>query len=121
MLWRTCREEPFVVSVSASSSTVYSCRLSQSLTVTPRYPLVNEGAKILQEGLALRASDIDIVWIYGYGFPRYRGGPMFWADLVGVEHIYETMKRLHDEHGDWLEPAPLLAELARDGRSFGDL
>ena len=91
--------------------------------IVPRclYPLVNEGAKILQEGLALRASDIDIVWIYGYGFPRYRGGPMFWADLVGVEHIYETMKRLHDEHGDWLEPAPLLAELARDGRSFGDL
>jgi len=85
------------------------------------YPLVNEGAKILEEGLALRASDIDIVWIYGYGFPRYRGGPMFWADLVGLTTIYETMSRLYDEHGEWLEPAPLLKRLAEQGKGFGDL
>ena len=91
--------------------------------VIPRclYPLVNEGAKILEEGLALRASDIDTIWIHGYGFPRYRGGPMFWADLVGIKTIYETMNQLHAEHGDWLRPAPLLAELARDGRGFSDL
>ena len=91
--------------------------------VIPRclYPLVNEGAKILSEGLALRPSDIDVVWIYGYGFPRYRGGPMFWADQIGLGTIYETMKRLHDEHGDWLKPAPLLEQLARDGKGFGDL
>ena len=91
--------------------------------VVPRclYPLVNEGAKILSEGLALRASDIDVVWIYGYGFPRYRGGPMFWADQIGVGTIYETMKRLHGEHGEWLEPAPLLEQLARDGKGFRDL
>ena len=85
------------------------------------YPLVNEGAKILEEGLALRASDIDIVWVYGYGFPRYRGGPMFWADLVGLPTIYEAMVRLHEEHGEWLRPAPLLKQLAADGRGFGDL
>ena len=86
------------------------------------YPLVNEGAKILEEGLAQRASDIDVVWMYGYGFPRYRGGPMFWADLVGIKTIYETMSRLHDEHGDyWLEPAPLLKQLAEQGKGFGDL
>jgi 3-hydroxyacyl-CoA dehydrogenase len=91
--------------------------------VIPRcfYSLVNEGAKILEEGLALRPSDIDIVWIYGYGFPRHRGGPMFWADLVGVKTIYETMRRLHEEHGDWLEPAPLLEQLAKDGKRFADL
>ena len=85
------------------------------------YPLVNEGAKILEEGLALRPGDIDIIWIYGYGFPRYRGGPMFWADLVGVQTIYDVMSRLHDEHGDWLEPAPLLKKLAEQGKGFGDL
>jgi 3-hydroxyacyl-CoA dehydrogenase len=86
------------------------------------YPLVNEGAKILEEGLAQRASDIDVVWMYGYGFPRYRGGPMFWADLVGIKTIYEAMRRLHDAHGDyWLEPAPLLKRLAEQGKGFGDL
>ena len=62
-----------------------------------------------------------MVWIYGYGFPRcYRGGPMFYADTVGVKHVYDTMSRLHDEHGDWLEPAPLLKQLAESGKGFGD-
>ena len=91
--------------------------------IVPRlfYPLVNEGAKILDEGLALRAGDIDIIWMHGYGFPRYRGGPMFWADLVGLKTIYDTMSRLHDEHGDWLEPAPLLKRLAEQGKGFADM
>ena len=85
------------------------------------YPLVNEGAKILEEGLALRASDVDVIWMHGYGFPRYRGGPMFWADLVGLRTIYDTMSRLHDEHGEWLELAPLLKRLAEQGKGFKDL
>ena len=85
------------------------------------YPLVNEGAKILEDGLALRPSDIDIVWIYGYGFPRYRGGPMFWADLVGVQTIYDTICRFNNDHDDWLTPAPLLERLAKDKRGFTDL
>ncbi len=91
--------------------------------IVPRclYPLVNEGAKILEEGLALRASDIDVIWMHGYGFPRYRGGPMFWADLVGLRTIYDTMSRLHDEHGEWLEPAPLLKRLAEQGKGFKDV
>ena len=91
--------------------------------IVPRclYPLVNEGAKILDEGLALRASDIDVIWMHGYGFPRYRGGPMFWADLVGLRTVFDTMRRLHDEHGAWLEPAPLLKRLAEQGKGFGDL
>jgi 3-hydroxyacyl-CoA dehydrogenase len=85
------------------------------------YPLVNEGAKILEEGLAIRASDIDIIWIYGYGFPRYRGGPMFWADTIGLGEVYETMQRYHAEHGELMRPAPLLEHLAKEGKKFSDL
>jgi len=85
------------------------------------YPLINEGAKILEEGIAIRASDVDVVWIYGYGFPVHRGGPMFYADRVGTKAIYETMSRLHDQHGEMLKPAPLLAELAKSGKGFADL
>ena len=91
--------------------------------IVPRclYPLVNEGAKILDEGIALRAGDVDVVWMHGYGFPRYRGGPMFWADRVGLRTVCDTLSRLRDEHGEWLEPAPLLKRLAEQGRGFGDL
>ncbi len=82
------------------------------------YPLINEGARILQEGIAERSSDLDLVWLYGFGFPRYRGGPMFYADSVGVDHVYETMRRFHEVHRDWMEPARLLGELAAEGRTF---
>jgi 3-hydroxyacyl-CoA dehydrogenase len=85
------------------------------------YPLINEGAKILEEGIAIRASDVDVVWIYGYGFPVHRGGPMFYADRVGAKTIHDTMSRLHDQHGEMLRPAPLLADLAKSGKGFGDL
>jgi 3-hydroxyacyl-CoA dehydrogenase len=81
------------------------------------YPLVNEGARILEEGIAIRASDIDVVWVYGYGFPPWRGGPMFWADQQGLAHVHARIVALHEAHGAWLAPAPLLAKLAReDGR-----
>ena len=76
------------------------------------YPMVNEGAKILAEGMAQRASDIDIVWINGYGWPVYRGGPMFWADSVGLAAITEKLT----QYG--IEPAPLLARLATEGKAF---
>jgi 3-hydroxyacyl-CoA dehydrogenase len=82
------------------------------------YALVNEGAKILDEGIALRASDIDIVYLYGYGFPRYRGGPMFYADTVGLDKVYASVKRFHETHGHFWTPAPLLERLARDGGKF---
>jgi len=85
------------------------------------YPLINEGAKILAEGIAQRPGDIDTVWLYGYGFPRQRGGPMFYADTVGLKQVYDVMSALYDEHGDWLKPAPLLQELAEAGKGFGDL
>ena len=82
------------------------------------YALVNTGAEILEEGIALRASDIDIVYIYGYGFPRYRGGPMFYADSVGLDKVYESVKRFHQAHGEFWTPAPLLERLAREGGKF---
>ncbi|MEQ5835048.1 3-hydroxyacyl-CoA dehydrogenase NAD-binding domain-containing protein [Marinobacter sp. NFXS9] len=86
------------------------------------YVMINEGAKILEEGIAARALDVDIVWIYGYGFPAYRGGPMFWADQVGVKEIYDTVKRFHDTlGGDQWKPAALLERLASEGKTFGSL
>jgi 3-hydroxyacyl-CoA dehydrogenase len=84
------------------------------------YPLINEGARILEEGIVERSSDLDLVWLYGYGFPRYRGGPMFWADELGLDHVHEVMKGFYEEHHDWLEPAPLLEKLAREGGTFGE-
>ncbi len=82
------------------------------------YALVNEGAEILEEGIALRASDIDIVYIYGYGFPRYRGGPMFYADTVGLDKVLESVRRYHSAHGEFWKPAAMLEKLAAEGRKF---
>lgn len=84
------------------------------------YAMVNEGARILDEGIASRASDIDIIWITGYGWPRYRGGPMFWADLQGVPKVLEKLKELQAKFGDDFEPSPLIDRLAADGKSFKD-
>ena len=84
------------------------------------YPLVNEGARILDEGIALRASDIDIVWIDGYGFPRWRGGVMHWADEIGLDAVHGAIARLDASQDHW-EPAPLLSRLAAEGRRFADL
>jgi 3-hydroxyacyl-CoA dehydrogenase len=84
------------------------------------YPLVNEGARILEEGIALRASDIDVIYLYGYGFPRYRGGPMFWADTLGLKRVYEEIAAYHRVHGRPWQPAPLLRTLAEQGKSFRD-
>ena len=80
------------------------------------YPMINEGAKILEEGIALRGSDIDVVWINGYGWPVYTGGPMFWADTVGLSKVVETISRNHAElGGDHWALSPLLARLAAEG------
>ena len=84
------------------------------------YPLINEGARILEEGIAQRASDLNVVWLYGFGFPRYRGGPMFYADSLGLRHVYEVMQNFYEIHQDWLEPAPLLERLAREDRTFAE-
>ncbi len=85
------------------------------------YALVNEGAQILEEGIALRASDIDMVYLTGYGFPPYRGGPMFYASTVGLSKVVEAILRFQAGYqgGQW-KLAPLLERLARDGKNFGD-
>ena len=82
------------------------------------YPMINEGAKILDEGKALRASDIDIVWINGYGWPVYRGGPMFYGDTVGLKTVLAKMEEFQAAMGDDFAPSPLLARLAREGSAF---
>ncbi len=84
------------------------------------YALVNEGARILEEGYALRAVDIDIIYLTGYGFPNHRGGPMWYADTVGLKKVYERILEFHQQHGFWWEPAPLLKKLAEQGKGFAD-
>jgi len=84
------------------------------------YALVNEGARILEEGYALRAVDIDIIYLNGYGFPAYRGGPMWYADTVGLKKVYDRVTEFQRVHGELWEPAPLLKQLAAQGRSFAD-
>ena len=82
------------------------------------YPLVNIGAQLLEDGIALRASDIDVAYVYGYGFPKYRGGPMYYADQVGLANVYRDILSLHQQYGDAWRPAPLLKRLAEAGSSF---
>ncbi|CAM5787058.1 3-hydroxyacyl-CoA dehydrogenase NAD-binding domain-containing protein [Ottowia pentelensis] len=85
------------------------------------YALVNEGAKVLQEGIAQRASDIDLIYVNGYGFPAWRGGPMFYADTVGLATVYQRICQFHAQHGAFWTPAPLLKKLAEEGSSFKEL
>ena len=85
------------------------------------YPMINEGAKILEEGMALRASDIDVVWVNGYGWPIYRGGPMFYGDQVGLDKVLAKMQEFEQKLGPQFKPAKLLEELANSGRKFSDL
>jgi len=84
------------------------------------YALVNEGARILAEGYALRATDIDIIYLNGYGFPSYRGGPMWYADRVGLDKVYDRVSEFHRQFGAHWEPAALLKELAAQGKTFND-
>ena len=84
------------------------------------FGLVNEGARILEEGYALRASDIDVVYLNGYGFPVFRGGPMWYADTVGLKKVYDRVLEFEQRHGHWWRPAPLLKELAEAGSTFAE-
>jgi 3-hydroxyacyl-CoA dehydrogenase len=82
------------------------------------YSLINEGARVLEAGIARRAADIDVIYLTGYGFPAFRGGPMFFADSVGLARIHDRLAGFHRDLGPRFEPAPLLARLAREGSSF---
>ena len=94
----------------------------QEIVERALYSLINEGARILEEGIATRASDIDVVYLAGYGFPDFRGGPLFYADTVGLPNILRTMRAFAKGHQpDAWVPAPLLNKLARENRSFASL
>jgi 3-hydroxyacyl-CoA dehydrogenase len=83
------------------------------------FPMINEGARILDEGIATRPGDIDVIWVYGYGWPVWRGGPMYYADRLGLGHIRDRLTFYADRSRDEnLRPAPLLARLAAEGRGF---
>jgi len=85
------------------------------------YSLINEGARILEEGIALRASDVDVVYLTGYGFPDFRGGPLFYADTVGLSNILRSMREFSRGYQpDAWQPAPLLVRLAEEGKTFAD-
>jgi 3-hydroxyacyl-CoA dehydrogenase len=80
--------------------------------------LANEGARVLEDGFALRAGDIDVIYCYGFGFPRHRGGPMFYADTVGLPTILARVREYRDRLGDHWQPAPLIEQLVAQGRGF---
>ena len=84
------------------------------------FVMINEGARILEDGIALRAGDIDLVYLNGYGFPNYRGGPMWYADTIGLKKVYARVCEFHKQLGEAWEPAPLLAQLAKEGKTFAD-
>ena len=120
---RTPRPDPdvekIIVDVSAAQGITRRPISDDEIRERLLYPMVNEGAKILEEKIAIRPSDIDVIWVYGYGWPVYRGGPMFWADSIGLRTIRDRMR----EHGrrtgsDFWKPAALLDRLADEGRGF---
>jgi 3-hydroxyacyl-CoA dehydrogenase len=84
------------------------------------YMLINEGARILEEGCALRPGDIDVIYLNGYGFPKHRGGPMWHADTVGLKQVYQRILEFQERYGKLWQPAPLLERLANEGRTFAE-
>jgi 3-hydroxyacyl-CoA dehydrogenase len=113
--------EEIIARVAARQGVAQKPASDQEILERCLYPMVNEGAKILEEGKAIRASDIDIVWINGYGWPVYRGGPMFWADGIGLRRVLERLRAYEALYGDAFKPSPLLERLAADGKGFKDL
>ncbi|MCY4364524.1 MAG: 3-hydroxyacyl-CoA dehydrogenase NAD-binding domain-containing protein [Gammaproteobacteria bacterium] len=85
------------------------------------FSMINEGARVLEEGIAIRPGDIDVIFVNGYGMPRYRGGPMKYADMTGLDKVYAAISKYRDRYGDlWWTPTPLLERLAGEGRTFQD-
>ncbi|MGX5736016.1 3-hydroxyacyl-CoA dehydrogenase NAD-binding domain-containing protein [Bosea thiooxidans] len=114
--------EALIVRISAEKGVTRRSFSQEEILARLLDPMVNEGARILEEGIASRPGDIDIVWIHGYNWPAWRGGPMFWADGVGLDVIAKRLEAQAAEIGDKaLEPAPLLKQLAAEGRGFAGL
>ena len=113
--------EQLIRDLAASKGIVRRVVPDQEILQRCIYPMINEGAKILEEGMAIRASDIDIVWINGYGWPIYRGGPMFYGDTVGLAVVLDTMRDFESRLGSDFKPSPLLERMVADGKRFQDL
>ncbi len=111
-LIETCAREDGVARRSVSD---------EEIVQRTMYALVNEGARILEEGIARRASDIDVIYVNGYGFPVHRGGPLCYADQQGLPEVLAAIRRFHAEHGELWRPAPLLERMVANGQSFADL
>jgi 3-hydroxyacyl-CoA dehydrogenase len=120
--------DPEVVEIAKKTAAEFNIarRDINSKEITERciLMLINEGAKILEEGIACRAGDCDVIWVYGYGFPPYRGGPMHYADEWGLDAVLERINYYRGALGDygetWFKPAPLLEKLVANDRKFSD-
>jgi len=111
--------EKIIVDVATSMGVTRRYISDEEILQRLLYPMVNEGAKILDEKIAIRASDIDVIWVYGYGWPVYRGGPMFWADSIGLRALRDRLLEFKKQSGDaFWTPAPLLDRLATEGKGF---
>ncbi|MDP8918269.1 MAG: 3-hydroxyacyl-CoA dehydrogenase NAD-binding domain-containing protein [Pseudomonadota bacterium] len=113
--------EQIILDLSAKKGIVRRTISDQEILERCVYSMVNEGAKILEEGIAIRSSDIDIVWINGYGWPVYRGGPMFYGEQVGLGKVLERLRDYEAKLGPEFKPSGLLERLAADGKGFRDL
>jgi 3-hydroxyacyl-CoA dehydrogenase len=113
--------EQVILDLSARKGVARRAVGDQEILERCLYPMINEGAKILEEGIAQRASDIDIVWINGYGWPVYRGGPMYYGDQIGLRTVLDRMRAFEADLGAEFRPAALLERLVAEGRSYRDL
>ncbi|NML44746.1 3-hydroxyacyl-CoA dehydrogenase [Ramlibacter sp. G-1-2-2] len=113
--------EAFIVAESARMGIARKPMDEDEILKRCLYGMVNEGAKLLELGIAQRPSDIDITYVTGYGFPARQGGPLFMADRIGLDRVLADVRRLHAQYGYWWQPAPLLERLVREGRSLADL
>jgi 3-hydroxyacyl-CoA dehydrogenase len=112
--------EAMIARVAAARGTARRSHTPEEIRDRLLLPMINEGARILEEGIAARASDIDVVWVHGYGWPAWTGGPMHYANARGLGAIAERLAAFAAATGDdALRPAPLLARLAAEGRGFG--
>jgi 3-hydroxyacyl-CoA dehydrogenase len=123
---RTPKPDPEVEALIVATSQRLGIERKQmnrdEITERLLFPMINEGARILEEGIAQRPGDIDVIWVYGYGFPAWRGGLMYYADQIGLPYIRDRLKEFAKQTGDPKhEPAPLLKQLADEGRGFGSL
>ncbi len=112
--------EKLIENVAAEAQINRRAITEEEIIERTQYALINEGAKILEEGIALRAVDIDIVYINGYGYPAWRGGPMWYGDTVGLKKVYDRVCQFQAEHGEQWTPAPLLKKLAEEGKTFAE-